>query len=59
MKNTGKYMENSLKSKKIFIRSNEGEIVGQHWVTENGEKGILVKKKGFVPYKALLPLMAS
>ena len=52
-------VEKSRKSKKIFIRSREGQIVGEHWVTENGEKGIHVKNKGFVPYKALLPLMAS
>ena len=50
-------LEESRESRKRFIRSNEGEIVGEHWVLENGEKGIRVKHKGFVPYKELLKFM--
>lgn len=50
-------MEESRKSRKRFIKSIEGEIVGEHWVLANGEKGIRVKNKGFVPYKELLKFM--
>lgn len=48
----------SKKSEKIFIKSDEGNIIGEHWVMENGERGIRIKNKGFVPYKRLLPFMS-
>ena len=47
------------KTKKILIRSDEGNVVGEHWIAENGEKGLYVKNKGFIPYKRLLLLMTA
>lgn len=45
------------KTEKILIKSDEGNVVGEHWIAENGEKGLYVKNKGFIPYKRLLLLM--
>ena len=56
MENKGR---RTAKDKRIFIRSDEGKIVGEHWIAENGETGMRVKNKGFVPSKRLLELMTS
>ena len=47
------------KTKKMLIKSDEGNVIGEHWISENGEKGLYVKNKGFIPYKRLLLLMTA
>ena len=45
--------------KKILIISDEGKVIGQHWIAENGETGMFVKNKGFISYKRLLLMMTA
>lgn len=45
--------------KKILIKSDEGKVIGQQWIAENGETGMLVKNKGFISYKRLLLMMTA
>jgi hypothetical protein len=47
------------KTKKILITSDEGKVIGQHWIAENGETGMFVKNKGFISYKRLLLMMTA